>query len=70
MERICVSSSNIMSIGYDPDNMVLEVEFKTGAVYRYYDVPQSVYDGLMSADSHGKYLDVYIQKGGYRYSQV
>ena len=60
MERQYVSSSNIASIGYDPDNQVLEIEFLSGAVYQYYDVPQSVYDGLMAADSHGKFLDVYI----------
>ena len=62
MERQYVSSSNIASIGYDPDNQVLEIEFLSGAVYQYYDVPQSVYDGLMAADSHGKFLDVYILK--------
>lgn len=62
MERQYVSSSNIASIGYDPDNQVLEIEFLSGAVYQYYDVPQSVYDGLMAADSHGKFLDVYIKK--------
>lgn len=61
MERQYVSSSNIASIGYDPDNQVLEIEFLSGAVYQYYDVPQSVYDGLMAADSHGKFLDVYIK---------
>ena len=44
MERQYVSSSNIASIGYDPDNLVLEIEFLSGAVYQYYDVPQSVYD--------------------------
>lgn len=27
MERQYVSSSNIASIGYDPDNQVLEIEF-------------------------------------------
>ena len=70
MERQFVSSSHILSIGYDPSSMTLEVEFKTGAVYQYYDVPQSLYDGLMSADSHGRYLDADIKKGGYRYSQV
>lgn len=62
MERQYVSSSNIASIGYDPDNQVLEIEFLSGAVYQYYDVPQSVYDGLMAADSHGKFLDVYKKK--------
>jgi len=70
MERQYVSSSNIVSIGFDPDNMILEVEFLNGAVYQYYDVPQSIYDGLMAADSHGKYLAAYIKKGGYRYAQV
>ena len=70
MERQYVSSSNIASIGYDPGNMVLEIEFLSGSVYQYYDVPQSIYDGLMAADSHGKFLAVYIKKGGYRYAQV
>jgi len=70
MERQYVLSSNIASIGFDPDNMILEVEFLNGAVYQYYDVPQSIYEGLMAADSHGKYLAAYIKNGGYRYSQV
>jgi hypothetical protein len=70
MERQYVSSSNIASIGYDPENMVLEIEFLSGSVYQYYDVPQSIYDGLMAADSHGKFLAAYIKKGGYRYAQV
>ena len=70
VRRQYVSSSNIASIGYDPDNQVLEIEFLSGAVYQYYDVPQSVYDGLMAADSHGKFLDVYIKKGGYRYTKI
>ena len=58
MERQYVSSSNIASIGYDPDNQVLEIEFLSG------------YDGLMAADSNGKFLDVYIKKGGYRYTKI
>lgn len=70
MERQYVVSSNIASIGYDPDNMVLEIEFLSGSVYQYYDVPQNIYDGLMAADSHGRFLATYIKKGGYRYSQV
>ncbi len=70
MERQYVSSSNIASIGYDASDMILEVEFLNGAIYQYYDVPQSVYDGLMSASSHGSYLDAYVKKGGYRYSKI
>ena len=70
MERQYVSSSNIASIGYDASDMILEVAFLNGAIYQYYDVPQSVYDGLMSASSHGSYLDAYVKKGGYRYSKI
>lgn len=70
MERQYVSSSNIASIGYDASDMILEVEFLNGAIYQYYDVPQSLYDGLMSASSHGSYLDAYVKKGGYRYCKI
>lgn len=70
MNRQYVTSSHIVSIGYDPYNMILEVEFNTGAIYQYYDIPQSIYDGLMAAESHGTYLAAYVKKGGYRYAQV
>jgi len=67
--RIPVESSNITSIGYDEDSGTLEVEFHGGAVYQYFDVPFAVYDGLMEADSQGKYLAQHI-KGQYRYVRV
>lgn len=70
MERQFVTSSNIASIGYDSTSQILEVEFRDGSIYQYYDVPESLYDGLMSADSHGKYLNEYIKKGGFRYQRV
>lgn len=64
-----VTSSNLASIGYDEDTNTLEIEFQSGAVYQYFDVPFAVYDGLMEADSHGKYLAQRI-KGQYRYVRV
>jgi len=70
MERVNVVSSNIRSIGYDASARVLEVEFNNGTVYQYYDVPEELYDGLMAAESHGKFFASYIKKGGYRYAQV
>ena len=70
MERTYVTSSNIASIGYDADQMILEVEFNYGSIYQYFDVPESVYEGLMAADSHGKYLDTYVKKAGYRYEKL
>ena len=70
MQRKYVTSSNIASIGYDAEQMILEVEFNYGSIYQYFDVPESVYEGLMTADSHGKYLDAYVKKAGYRYEKL
>lgn len=50
--------------------MILEVEFLNGSIYQYYDVPEALYEGIMSAESHGKYLNEYIKKGGYRFERV
>ena len=69
MNRQSVTSSNIASIGYDTSSQTLEIEFLNGSVYQYFDVPQHVYNGLMSADSHGQFLAQNI-KGVYRYSKV
>lgn len=69
MERTPVSSSNIQSIGYDSDSSILEVEFITGRVYQYSGVPDSEYEGLMNASSHGTYLNAHI-KGNYPYTEI
>lgn len=67
MNMTPVSSSNIASIGYE--GSTLYVRFNSGALYAYYGVPQSVYNGLMSASSRGKFLATYV-KGSYRYQQI
>lgn len=70
MTRTRVSSSNIASVGYDSQMGILEIEFQSGSVYRYYRVPQSHYQGLMRASSHGQYFDAYIKNSGYNYTRV
>jgi hypothetical protein len=67
MERTPVNSSNIAAIGYDSESGVLEVEFTNGTVYSYSGVPMGEYDGLLSADSKGKYFNANIKN---RYSFV
>lgn len=62
-----LGSSAIASIGYSRRRHILEIEFVNGAVYRYLEVPPSVYRELMlmSADSKARYYDRNI-KGSYR----
>lgn len=54
--RVIVKSSNIFSIGYDPVNKILQVEFRRGSIYEYYDVPDNIYQNFMSAESKGKFI--------------
>jgi len=51
MKRVCVSSSSIASIGYDPGLQILEVEFAGGGVYQYSNVPQDIFEEFQNADS-------------------
>jgi KTSC domain len=69
MNRENVSSSNIVSIGYDESSSTLEVEFVGGQIYEYFDVPASVHADLMSAGSHGSFLSAHI-RGSYRYQRI
>lgn len=56
MNRIPVESSNLNSVSYDDETNTLEIEFKYGSVYRYSEVPEYVYNELMTATSKGSYL--------------
>jgi hypothetical protein len=69
MDRIQVVSGNIRSIGYDTDKRILEVEFKSGSIYQYSNVPEHEYEGLLNASSKGRYLNNHI-KDRYTYIQV
>ncbi|MDL1976354.1 MAG: KTSC domain-containing protein [Deltaproteobacteria bacterium] len=69
MEMTSVDSSSVESIGYDEDSSTLQVEFKNGGMYQYFDVPEDVFVGLRDAESVGRYLVTTI-KGTYRYSKV
>lgn len=68
MEREPVTSSNVVSVGYDAATETLEIEFKNG-VYQYYNVPQPIYDQMMAADSVGKFVNAYV-KPVYPYAKV
>lgn len=62
MERTAVSSSNIVSIGYDVQSQTLEVEFKQSQVYQYSPVTKELYNQLMMSPSLGKALNNLIVK--------
>ena len=64
-----VSSSNVESIGFDSSESILYVRFLDGSEYAYYGVPQYIYDDLLTTNSIGSYLHVYV-KNQYRYEKI
>jgi KTSC domain-containing protein len=54
--RMPVQSSLIASIGYSA-HAILELEFRSGALYRYFAVPPSIVEKLLAADSKGAYFN-------------
>ena len=69
MTREPVSSSSLAEIGYDGSTETMEVCFKNGRIYQYFDVPQDVYDEMRTAESPGGYLSSEV-KGRFRYARV
>lgn len=54
MTRTPVTSSNVKSVGYDPNTRTLEVEFNSSGVYQYGNVSEGEYQSLLQAESVGK----------------
>ncbi len=67
MKRKPVCSSVIASIGYGP-GAILEIEFKTGLIYRYRSVPRAKVRAFLAADSKGRYFNAHI-RDRYDYEQ-
>lgn len=61
MERQPVTSSNLAEVGYDPELETLEVQFKHGGVYQYFNVPAFMHQRLMNADSLGRFFNAEIR---------
>jgi len=62
IDRKPVNSTNIVSVGYDDPTNTLDVEFYSGTLYRYADVPRNVYERLISAESVGSFFQQNVKK--------
>ncbi len=59
-DRTAVVSSLLAAMRYSPQ-ATLDLEFRSGAVYRYFTVPPAIADGLRAANSKGAYFNRYIK---------
>ena len=59
MDRVKIDSKAIKQVAYNGDD--LHVWFTNGFFKTYFNVPRKVYDGLIKAESKGKYFNVNIK---------
>ena len=57
------------TVGYEYSENALYIEFNSGAIYKYYDVPEYEYNQLLNASSVGSYIWSNI-RDSYAYEQV
>ncbi len=69
MDREAVASTVLKSVGYDPDTRTLEIEFPSGRVYRYLEVPAEVHAWLMRSPGKGSLFRRMID-GKYTFERV
>lgn len=69
MDRIPLDSEALSSVGYDTARRVLEVEFTSGRIYQYFDVPRHEVERLLAARSRGHYFSERV-RDRYRYAAV
>ena len=58
---IPVHSSDIAAVDYNEADHSLYIRFHSGGLYKYFNVPDSVFYGLLNAASKGRYLHAYIR---------
>ena len=61
IERVPVQSSTVVSVGYARRAKLLEIEFHSGAIYRYRAVPESVFAAFAMARSKGRFFGTEIR---------
>jgi hypothetical protein len=57
MNRLLLESTMLASAAYSPDRSLLDLEFRDGAFYRFFDVPAACFHQLMASDSKGGYFN-------------
>ena len=61
MNSTAVESTTLAAVAYDEVQNALQLEFRSGAIYRYLGVPVGVHKELLEAASKGSYFNRVIR---------
>jgi hypothetical protein len=67
MNVTAVESTTLATVAYDDTRELLQLEFRSRAIYRYFGVPAAVHAALLGAPSKGSYFNRVI-RGRFPYS--
>ena len=56
-----VESSSLQTVGYASETRSLQITFRNGRRYRYFEVPDEVHQELLRAESKGRYFNAAIK---------
>jgi hypothetical protein len=62
IRRFPVESTALATVGYSKRLRALEIEFRNGAIYRYFEVTPDVYDAFLQAHSKAQFYDQNIRR--------
>ena len=61
MLRVDLKSTSLNAATYQDQSAFLDLEFRSGAIYRYVGVPAQTYQELLLAQSKGRYFNQHIR---------
>jgi len=69
MPRVDLNSTLLHAVTYQDQCAVLELEFRSGAVYRYFGISPQTFEELLRAESKGGYFNSHI-RNRFAYAKV
>ena len=64
-----LESKLLSSVAYDTEKSTLYLRFRSGDVYRYFDLPAEHYQQFLQAESQGRYFLAHI-RNQFRYERL
>lgn len=61
MTKYPINAINILKVGYDEENQILEIEFKLNVIHHYFEVPLDEFVAFMKADDSEEFYFDFIQ---------
>lgn len=54
-------STDVLTAGYDPDGLEMQIQFTNNRIYSYANVPPEIYQSFLDAPSKGQWVAMYFR---------